>query len=121
VYFGARERAFLLASAPPSKLSLSLDHAVGKVELSARASRFGRVTLVDWLDTPDVYHSRTTADAALTWRLRGGTRLTLGGTNLFNAYPSPQDTETETGGVWDAVQMGFSGAYYFVRLDFRLQ
>ena len=45
----------------------------------------------------------------------------MGGTNLFNAYPSPQDTETETGGVWDAVQMGFSGAYYFARLDFRLR
>ncbi|HEX5725382.1 MAG TPA: TonB-dependent receptor, partial [Longimicrobiaceae bacterium] len=120
IYFGARERAFLLASAPPSKLSLSLDHSVGRVDLSARANRFGRVTLVDWLDTPDVYHSRTTADAAFTYRLRGAMRLTLGGTNLFNEYPSPQDTETETGGVWDAVQMGFSGAYYFARLDFRL-
>jgi hypothetical protein len=41
--------------------------------------------------------------------------------STFNACPSPQDTETETGGVWDAVQMGFSGAYYFVRLDFRLR
>lgn len=121
VYFGPRERAFLLASAPPSKMSLSLDHGVGKVELSARANRFGRVTLVDWLDTPDVYHSRTTADAALTYRLSGDTRVTVGGTNLFNAYPSPQDTETETGGVWDAVQMGFSGAYYFARVEFRVR
>jgi iron complex outermembrane recepter protein len=120
VYFGPREQAFLLASAPPSKLTFSLDHGVGNVELSARANRFGRVTLIDWIDTPDVYHSRTTADAALTYRLPGGMSFTVGGTNLFNAYPSPQDTETETGGVWDAVQMGFSGAYYFARLNFRL-
>ena len=120
VYFGPRERAFLLASAPPTKLSLSLDHGIGNVDVSARANHFGRVTLIDWVDSPDVYHSRTTADAALTWRFRGGTRVTVGGTNLFNAYPSPQDTETETGGVWDAVQMGFSGAYYFARLNFRL-
>jgi iron complex outermembrane recepter protein len=41
--------------------------------------------------------------------------------STFNACPSPQDTETETGGVWDAVQRGFSGAYYFVRPDYRLR
>ena len=120
VYFGRRERAFLLASAPPSKMSLSVDHAFANVEVSARANRFGRVTLIDWVDTPDVYHSRTTADAALTYRLPRGMSVTVGGTNLFNAYPSPQDTETETGGVWDAVQMGFSGAYYFARVNFRM-
>jgi iron complex outermembrane receptor protein len=38
---------------------------------------------------------------------------------IFDAYPSQQDTETETGGLWDAVQMGSSGAFYFLRLNIR--
>ncbi|MCB0565746.1 MAG: hypothetical protein H6573_35580 [Lewinellaceae bacterium] len=43
-----------------------------------------------------------------------------GANNLLNAYPSIQtDGETETGGYWDAVQMGFSGAFYFARLGFK--
>lgn len=47
-------------------------------------------------------------------------RQKVGANNLLNAYPSIQtDGETETGGYWDAVQMGFSGAFYFARLGFK--
>jgi iron complex outermembrane receptor protein len=58
-------------------------------------------------------------DASLTYRLGSLASVTVGGTNLFDAYPTQQDTETETGGLWDAVQMGSSGAFYFVRLSIR--
>jgi iron complex outermembrane receptor protein len=39
---------------------------------------------------------------------------------LFNIYPDQQDEQgnTEAGGYWDAVQMGFNGAYYYARLGF---
>ena len=33
---------------------------------------------------------------------------------------SSDGTETETGGLWDAVQMGSSGAFYFARLRVRM-
>jgi iron complex outermembrane receptor protein len=58
-------------------------------------------------------------DASLGYRLSDHAQLTIGAANLLNAYPSPQDTETETGGVWDAVQMGFSGTLVFARLNFQ--
>jgi outer membrane receptor protein involved in Fe transport len=83
-------------------------------------SRFGEITLIDWLDTEDVYRAKTVADASLTYRISSNASLTVGGTNLLNAYPSQQYTETETGGLWDAVQMGASGASYFARLNFKL-
>jgi len=38
---------------------------------------------------------------------------------LFNAYPTRQDLETETGGLYDAVQMGFNGRFFYSRLSFR--
>ena len=58
-------------------------------------------------------------DASVTYRVAPFASLTVGGTNLFDAYPTQQDTETETGGLWDAVQMGSSGAFYFLRLNIR--
>ena len=120
IYFGPREQAFLLASAPGSKLNLTLDFARGPVSTNVRLVRFGEITLVDWLDTEDVYEARVTADASLGFEVSDAVHLTVGGSNLFDTYPTLQDTETETGGLWDAVQMGFSGRFYFARLGMRL-
>jgi iron complex outermembrane receptor protein len=120
IYFGAREQAFLLASAPPNKLNLTLDFLRGPVTSTLRFVRFGEVTLVDWLDTDDVYEARVTTDASVSVRLDRSLNLTVGGANLFDVYPSRQDTETETGGMWDAVQMGFSGRYLYTRLGVRI-
>jgi iron complex outermembrane receptor protein len=120
-YFGAREQAFLQASAPPVKLGLGLEHGFGRLQASARVVHYGRVTLRDFIDEYDVYHSKRTLDLAATWRASERVQVTLGGANILNAYPTQQDTETETGGVWDAVQMGFSGAFYFAKLSARLR
>jgi iron complex outermembrane receptor protein len=119
IYFGPREKAFLLAGAPDSRMSLSLDHAFRGIESSLRVNRFGEVELIDWIDEADVYEAAYTVDASVTYRVAPFASVTLGGTNLFDAYPSQQDTETETGGLWDAVQMGSSGAFYFLRLNIR--
>jgi len=46
--------------------------------------------------------------------------LTVGAANLLNTYPDPTDPyETETGGAWDAVQMGFGGTFLFTKLGFK--
>jgi iron complex outermembrane recepter protein len=120
IYFGAREQAFLLASAPPAKVTLSLDHAADRFESHLRLVHYGRITLIDWIDEPDVYRSRRVLDVSGGYRVTDRTRVVVGAANLLNAYPSPQDTETETGGIWDAVQMGFSGTFIFARLSFRM-
>ena len=120
VYFGPREQHFLLASAPDSKLNLTLDYLRGPVTSTLRLVRFGEVTLIDWLDSEDVYEARITTDFSVGARLDESVNLTVGAANIFDVYPSRQDTETETGGMWDAVQMGFSGRFYFARLGVRL-
>lgn len=117
IYFGAREQHFLLASAPPRKITGSLGYGVGNVDVDLRATNFGRVVLIDWEDNKDVYHAKTVLDLTGTYRVSGNLSVSVGGANLLNVYPTQQDTQTETGGLWDAVQMGFSGAFYFVRLN----
>ncbi|MGQ0561664.1 MAG: TonB-dependent receptor [Gemmatimonadota bacterium] len=120
IYFGAREQAFLLASAPSSKVTLTVDHNYRRFDTQLRITNFGRVTLIDWLDTRDVYQAKATTGLSIGYRMSDNTRLTIGAANLFNVYPTQQDTETETGGLWDAVQMGFAGSFYFARLSVRL-
>ncbi len=120
IYYGVREQHFLLASAPDSKISLTLNYGIRNIDASLRFARFGEVTLIDWLDTEDVYQARVTTDVSVTYQLSSNASLTVGGNNIFDRYPTQQDTETETGGLWDAVQMGFSGTFYFARLNFKL-
>ncbi|MBI2619436.1 MAG: TonB-dependent receptor [Ignavibacteriales bacterium] len=120
IYFGKREQFFLLASAPPSKMTIALDYGMNRWRSSLRFVRFGKVTLIDWLDTEDVYEARVTTDFSVGYDLTNNISLVFGGVNLLNVYPKDQDTETETGGIFDAVQMGFSGRFYFAKLNFRL-
>ena len=51
--------------------------------------------------------------------LSSNLKLNVGSNNLFNIYPDQQDDWTEGGGYWDAVQMGFGGAYYYAKLNYR--
>jgi iron complex outermembrane receptor protein len=120
IYFGAREQAFLLASAPSSKITLTVDHNIGRLDTQLRVTNYGRVSLVDWLDTRDVYKAKATTDLSFGYGVNPRARITVGAANIFNVYPTQQDTETETGGLWDAVQMGFSGTFYFARLSIRM-
>ena len=131
-YFGLREQYFLLASAPKSKLNLTVDYSIGNFFASVKAVQFGKVELINWNDNGDeivdtapgsseldVYEPKMTFDLALGYKFRN-VQVTLGCANLTNEYPDEHDPAlTETGGNWDAVQMGFSGRFMFARLGFR--
>ncbi|MHA6249031.1 TonB-dependent receptor [Pontibacter sp. CAU 1760] len=117
-YFGEREQFFLRASAPESKMNLILDHKLKDWNFNVKFIRFGKVELIDWTGEKDVYDPKITTDVAINRKLTNNISLTVGAVNLFDAYPTQQDTETESGGLWDPVQMGFNGAFYYGRLRF---
>lgn len=119
-YFSTREQRFLLASAPPSKLSLSLDYKLQQFGAFVRFTRFDAILLEDWLGRNHYYSPKITTDVTLSYPLSPNLSLYVGGTNIFNAYPDKQNVETEGGGLYDAVQMGITGGFYFVRLGFKL-
>ncbi|CAC9976644.1 TonB-dependent receptor [Flavobacterium panici] len=119
-FFGKREKAFLLASAPDNKFGLNLNYSKSKFDVGLAFTRFSKVVLVDYADEDDVYNPRLVTDLTVGYQFTKSLKLTLGSNNLFNVYPTKQDEQgnTEAGGYWDAVQMGFSGAYYYARLGF---
>ncbi|MBG6129852.1 iron complex outermembrane receptor protein [Aquimarina sp. EL_43] len=118
-FFGEREKAFLLASAPESKFAFNANYSKNKFNAGLGLTHFSEIVLIDFADTEDVYGAKITADLNLGYKLTENLKFTIGGNNIFNEYPDQQnDGETEAGGYWDAVQMGFGGAYYYARLDF---
>lgn len=119
IYFGNREQLFLLASAPPSKLNLTLDYSFKKFNTMIRLVRFAGIELEDFTGEIDQYDPRITTDLSVGYRINDHLQIIAGGSNIFNVYPTMQNTETETGGLWDPVQMGFNGAFFFGRLSVR--
>ena len=127
-YFGLREQYFLLASAPKSKFNLGVDYSKKNFFANLKFTRFGKVKLINWSDNGDniadpgevdTYNPKITTDLSVGYNLKNFT-FTLGGVNIFNSYPDKHDPGlTESGGIWDCVQMGFSGAFYFAKIGFK--
>jgi len=134
-FFGEREKAFLLASAPDNKFSLNLNYARKWFDAGLAFTRFSEVRLLDYQmyedvadygsfanqikAATDVYNAKIVTDLTLGFKVTKNTKFSLGANNLFNIYPDQQDDWVEAGGYWDAVQMGFGGAFYYGRLNFK--
>lgn len=135
-FFGEREKAFLLASAPDNKFSLNLSYGRKWFDAGLAFTRFSEVKLLDYQMYEDVadygtfqdqinaatdtYGAKIVTDLTLGFKLSKSLKLSIGSNNLFNIYPDQQDDWVEAGGYWDAVQMGFGGAFYYARLGFQL-
>ena len=133
-FFGEREKAFLLASAPANKFGLNLNYDKKWFNAGLAFTRFSKVELLDYQMYEDVadygsfadqikaatdtYNAKIVTDLTVGFKLNKSSKLSIGANNLFNIYPDQQDDWVEAGGYWDAVQMGFSGAYYYARLGF---
>jgi iron complex outermembrane receptor protein len=128
IYFSTRERMFVEGSAPRTKGTVSADYRQSRWNTGVRVNYFGEVEAGTWtqLDDPtappQVYDSRLSTDVHLGFDLPRNLGLTIGGTNIFDVEPTAQDpNETENGGLWENVQMGFNGAAWYVRLNWRMK
>lgn len=126
IYMSAREKAFILASAPKTKVNLNLNYKINKFNANLQLVRFDKVTLVGYGGPDDyqIYNPRVTTDLSFGCDFSKSLTLTIGSKNLFNRYPTLQtahvsEGNTESGGIFDPVQMGFAGRQAFARLNFK--
>ncbi|WP_412851010.1 TonB-dependent receptor plug domain-containing protein [Chryseobacterium sp. PMSZPI] len=124
IYLSDREKAFILASAPKTKINLNLNYKINKFNANLQLVRFDKVTLIGYDETEQVYNPKVTTDLSFGYEFSKNLSLTLGSKNLFNRYPTLQTTQvtsgnTESGGIFDPVQMGFAGRQAFARLNFK--
>ncbi|MCW3160805.1 TonB-dependent receptor plug domain-containing protein [Chryseobacterium oryctis] len=126
IYLSPRERAFILASAPKTKINLNLNYKINKFNANLQLVRFDKVTLIGYNGADDyqTYKPKVTTDLSFGYEFSKNLSLTIGSKNLFNRYPTLQKTavsdgNTESGGIFDPVQMGFSGRQAFARFNFK--
>ncbi len=133
-FFGERDKGFLLASAPKSKLTLNVNYNKSWFDAGIAFTHFSKIELLDFqmFEDPadyggfanqvaaatDTYDAKLVTDLVFGFQLCEGLKLNVGANNLFNIYPDQQDDWTEAGGYWDAVQMGFGGSFYYARMSF---
>jgi iron complex outermembrane recepter protein len=139
IYFGVREQYFLQASAPPHKISFAVEYKINKLSANLRFTHFAGVKIINykatgddgeadaalaagnnalWLQiVTDVYKPKLTTDLSFSYEASKNVSITVGGSNIFDVYPNHHDGGwTETGTMWDAVQMGMGGAMYFAKI-----
>jgi iron complex outermembrane receptor protein len=144
-FLSDREQAFILASAPPLKYGLNLEYGCGKWTFGTRITHFGEVKLLGYgedglgidpqvpLDNGNgyvadqyIYSGKTPVDLYLGYKISNALSIYAGSDNVFNIHPdlgvAPGAKgwafNNETGGPWDAVQMGGNGRRLFARIAF---
>lgn len=121
VLLSERERLFIEQGGPRRKATLDFDYTLGQLESDFRIIHYGPQTLGTFSGPPvpnQYYKAKTSADLAFTWSFTEKTKLTVGGTNIFNVHPTQQNPdETDNGFKYESVQFGLNGAAYFARLS----
>jgi iron complex outermembrane receptor protein len=120
VLLSQKERLYIEQGGPRHKATLGFDYTLGRVETNFRIIHFGPQTLGTFGGPPTPvarYEAKTSADLSFTYAFTDKTKLTVGGTNIFNVKPTVQDdTQTDNGFKYESVQFGLNGAAYFARL-----
>jgi iron complex outermembrane receptor protein len=144
-YFNREDQSRVEVANPKSKISLTFNYKYSKFGAMLRFVRFGEVTYLDPGMNPanpaafpvnaftgnketldQTFSSKTVTDLSLSYQLIPALMLTIGANNLFDVY---QDKHTHSGNISlgrfvysrRVQQMGFNGAFYFVRLGFKIQ
>lgn len=122
-FLGRRERSLIPYTAPKYKYHAIFDYRLNKFSVGTRFSGFSSMDLVDYNSanvSPNHYDARVTTDLFAGYQITENVKLSLNGSNIFNAYPNKQaPSNTETGGMYEAVQMGFGGSFYSIRLKLK--
>ncbi len=121
-FFGENEQAFLRFSAPEYKIGLGLDYSYEKLNVNVNNTLFGDVG--PFISNDDgvslnQYDPKLTTDISVGYQLLDEIKLIVGANNFFNVYPDEQNPNgTESFGLYDAVQQGFGGAFYYTRISY---
>ncbi len=133
IYLNRNSRGSFENGSPKQKYIASAVYSIGPFSAMVRGIHYGGVKYlsnyheVDGdLSTPFADYTlgaRTTLDVSVSYQLIKQLRLSIGGDNVTNAYPTKTRTDLTDSGrfAYDNYQMGYQGAYYYARLSFTVK
>ena len=139
-YLSPRELQMILSSAPKSKIHFTADYKMGKFGVTLRATHFSQIVIynlnanagyneqadalkaagkeTEWRDfVSEKFAPSLVTDLVFNCEFNKKVSVVFGGNNIFDVYATFQDpSATDSGTMWDGVQMGMGGAYFFAKL-----
>ncbi|HEY4109410.1 TonB-dependent receptor plug domain-containing protein [Puia sp.] len=103
--FDRQQRGRIETAQPNSKISVLFTYSIGRWEFLTRSVRFGKVQSLNNVDPglvnkstgaffndiapgiDQVFSAKVTSDLVVTYRLKPGIGLSVGGNNIFDVYP----------------------------------
>jgi iron complex outermembrane receptor protein len=146
-FLSDREQKFILASAPPEKLTFNPEFGHKQWSAGTRFTYFGKIDLLGYgenfdgihpvvpldanpnVTVPDeyIYSGKVVSDIYFGYKVNKTFHFSLGCDNVFNVHPNlgvvlaakgGYAFNNEPGGPADAVQMGNDGRRFFIRAGF---
>jgi iron complex outermembrane receptor protein len=104
--FDRQQRARLEVGQPRSKVNLTANYTINKLDILARVVHFGQITQLSATDpnlknpggvyfndvgfgTDQTFGAKMITDLVFTYNVRSGVSLSVGANNLFDVYPDP--------------------------------
>jgi iron complex outermembrane recepter protein len=126
-YFSGRDQSFIKSAAPNYKFNLTFVYQRQKVFANIRFVGFSGSKIASHEQDAqgefvlNVYQPRIVSDASVGFPIFKSLQFVAGCSNLLNVYPTRQNpASSETGGMYEGVQMGFNGRIFFTKIKINL-
>lgn len=124
IYFSPANETLLEKANPRQKINFGLGYKIGKVTALVRNTYFGEVTRNGFpFGGVQEHEGKVVTDLSFGYQFTDALSLTVGVNNIFDVFPDIQIYGNSYFGVFKyaPVQMGTTGAFYFARLNLRVQ
>lgn len=129
IYLNRSSRGSFEHGNPRQKYIASIVYNKGPFSAMARGVYYGGVKYYsNYHETDDITSpfadyklgARATVDLSVSYQIVKALRVSIGGDNVTNTYPTRTRTDLTDSGrfAYDNYQMGYQGAYYYARLGF---
>lgn len=125
VYFDRTSQIFLEKATPRTKLNLSFNYDLDRLNIFFRNVYFGEVEeATNNPDNAQVFAGKTVTDLSFGYTLSNRLTVTVGANNLLDVYPDLNRVENQSSGRFlysrRSQQFGANGRYLFGRVRFTL-
>lgn len=130
IYLNRSSRGSFERGNPRQKYIASIVYTKGPLSAMIRGVYYGGVNYYsNYHETDDITSpyadytlgARATMDLSVSYQVMKALRVSIGGDNVTNTYPTRTRADLTDSGrfAYDNYQMGYQGAYYYARLSFQ--